>query len=164
MDDSKQSMQSVDSASLPSRLCMHPVLLIMASLKSEFNVSFWSFLIIAVGSFGCIMAGYLALRFPVEKIARLALILSCASCLIAPIIFTYGSAELFLAFLKMFVGKVSGDFVNVFFLVNLQKGIQQITSSNLSAGDTSTVALVDTIENTGNNCDSVLFLELRVIA
>ena len=64
----------------------------------------------------------------------------------------------------MFVRKVAGNFVDVFFLVNLQKGIQEVAATNFTTCDTTGMAFVDTIKDTGNHGDGILFLELGMIA
>lgn len=65
----------------------------------DINTSFGSFLVIAIGTLGCIVAGYLAHYFGDKKIARTALFLSCLCCLIAPLILETSSPLLFFAFL-----------------------------------------------------------------
>jgi MFS family permease len=71
----------------------------------NFNISILSFLIIAIGSLGCILSGYLSNLFGVKKIATTALTLSCVCCILSPVFFFLGSQVLFLTFM-MFWGVV----------------------------------------------------------
>ncbi|MGC1471665.1 MAG: MFS transporter [Psychroserpens sp.] len=64
-----------------------------------------SFLIIAIGGVGCVIAAYISRYFGVKKTATLALALSCLCCIVCPFIFMTTSEILFIAFL-MFWGLV----------------------------------------------------------
>lgn len=60
---------------------------------NEFNneninsISFYSFLIIAIGGIACVIGGYLSQRFGSDRVAFVALLSSCLCCLISPFIF-----------------------------------------------------------------------------
>jgi hypothetical protein len=66
--------------------------------------------------------------------------------------------------IKVFVGEIASDFVNVIFLVNEHKSLQQIASAHLTTRNPSRMTLVDTIEDARNDRDSILFLKFRMIA
>ena len=63
---------------------------------------------------------------------------------------------------KVLVAKVSRNLVDVFFSIDLVEGIQQITSPDLSGSDLARMALVNGIENAGNDSDRILFLKFSV--
>ena len=62
----------------------------------------------------------------------------------------------------MFVGKVSCDFIDVIFLIDLLHGTVQIGMSDLSRRHPSTVIGIDTIINACNDRDGILFLKFSV--
>lgn len=66
--------------------------------------------------------------------------------------------------IKVFVGKVSSDLVDVFLFVDLKKGIDKITTSDLATSDATRMTLVDAIKDASNDGDGVFFLELGMIA
>ncbi|NTS41558.1 MFS transporter [Flavisolibacter sp. BT320] len=63
--------------------------------QTNVNVYWWSFLVIATGSAGCITGGYLSQWWGSKKVAATALLLSGACCAIFPLI---ASLNLFLTF------------------------------------------------------------------
>lgn len=63
------------------------------------GVPLWSFLIIAIGGLGCVISGYLSLKYKTKRIAFASLLLSCFCCLISPIILQSSSLYLVLGFL-----------------------------------------------------------------
>ncbi|NRA50801.1 MAG: MFS transporter, partial [Phaeodactylibacter sp.] len=65
----------------------------------EFNLSLWSFIIIAIGGLGCVVGGYLAQSFGEKRIATTALSISGICCLISPLIFQSSSFILLILFL-----------------------------------------------------------------
>lgn len=73
------------------------------------HISLWSFLIIGIGSLGCIMAGLVAERWGTKRIASLALFFSGICCLIAPLMFLVDSSSLFLVFLLVWGLTVVAD-------------------------------------------------------
>lgn len=70
-----------------------------------FNIPLWSFLIIGVGGFACVLGGYLSQTWGTKRIAFAALLLSSACCLLSPLIFATQSEMLFKGFL-LFWGMV----------------------------------------------------------
>ncbi len=71
----------------------------------EFDISLWSFIIIAVGGLACVIGGYLSLILGTKKTAFGALSLSLICCLLSPFMFLIDSEIAFLTFL-MFWGMV----------------------------------------------------------
>ncbi len=64
-----------------------PIILQSSSTEnSTLNIPLWSFIIIAIGSFGCIIGGHLSSKFGNRRIAITALISSGIYCLILPFI------------------------------------------------------------------------------
>ena len=64
---------------LASYIEMHP--------ETSFDIPLLSFLIIALGSVACVIGGYVSLNKGVKKTATTALLLSCACCLLSPLVF-----------------------------------------------------------------------------
>ncbi len=77
--------------------------------KIDLNISLWSFLIIAMGSIGCAVAGKLSIKRGAKRIAGLALFCSGFCCLISPFIFQLDTLELFLAVLLFWGFMVVAD-------------------------------------------------------
>ncbi len=75
---------------------------------AELNISFWSFIIIASGSIGCIVGGVVSKRTGSAKVAFVQLALSGFCCLISPIMFNT-AAPIFLTFLIIWGIVVMGD-------------------------------------------------------
>ena len=63
------------------------------------NTPTLSFLIIGIGSLGCILSGYISQKKGVKTTAFIALSLSCLCCLISPILFTNNNEFLYIGFL-----------------------------------------------------------------
>ncbi|WP_298425792.1 MFS transporter [uncultured Kordia sp.] len=85
-----------------------PIILSMYTEKhaeTAINVSFLSFIVIGIGSLGCVIGGYLAQRFNVKKIAFISLFLSCICCLLLPFMLFVSSQVFFIIFL-LFWGMV----------------------------------------------------------
>ncbi|MDP5105267.1 MAG: MFS transporter [Polaribacter sp.] len=85
-----------------------PVLLLTyQNLHPEinFNISLFSFIIIASGSISCVLGGYVSQKFGVKKTAFSFLLLSCICCISAPIILQFANKPLFIIFL-LFWGMV----------------------------------------------------------
>lgn len=55
----------------------------------EFNISLWSFYIIAMGGLGCVIGGYASLLFGSRKVASFMLCCSGVCCLLSPLIFNF---------------------------------------------------------------------------
>lgn len=66
---------------------------------TSFNVSFLSFLVIALGGVACAAGGYLSKNFGVKRTAATALLLSGTCCFLSPVFFYFGSSTLMVAFL-----------------------------------------------------------------
>jgi MFS family permease len=71
----------------------------------DFNINWWAFIIIGIGSLGCVFGAYLAEYLGTKKTATLALSLSLFCCGIAPFMFEWASPIFFVLFL-MFWGMV----------------------------------------------------------
>ncbi len=69
------------------------------------NISLWSFLIIGIGSIGCVIGGFISQRIGVKKTAFWALLLSCLCCLFSPFFFYISYETIFLGIL-LFWGMV----------------------------------------------------------
>jgi MFS family permease len=65
----------------------------------DYNISFWSFVIIAIGGLACVTSGYLSIKFKTKRVAFVALLLSSICCLLSPLIFQSSSDILFLSFM-----------------------------------------------------------------
>ena len=79
-----------------------PILLLKyQELHSEivFNIPILSFIIIAAGSFSCVLGGYISQILGVKKTAFSFLLASCLCCIISPFIFNFYNEYLFIAFL-----------------------------------------------------------------
>jgi len=66
---------------------------------ATFNIPLLSFLVIGVGGLACVLGGYVSQMVGTKRVAFMALLLSCACCLISPILFAQESGGLFVAFL-----------------------------------------------------------------
>ena len=77
------------------------ILLTYSKLHPEIslNISLLSFFIIGLGSFACVIGGYLSENFGTKKIAFLSLSLSAFCCLVSPLIFYADSYFLLITFL-----------------------------------------------------------------
>jgi MFS family permease len=73
--------------------------------ETHFNISLFSFIIIAAGSPGCIIAGYLSQSYTAKKIALYALCISGSCCLLSP--FFISQSSFILLFLFMIVWGMS---------------------------------------------------------
>ena len=72
------------------------------------NVSFWSFLIIGIGSVGCGVGGLVSARVGSARVAFFQLAVSGTCCLLSPLFFA-APPSLFLAFLLLWGTAVVGD-------------------------------------------------------
>jgi len=85
-----------------------PALLIKyqeAHIEIIFNVPLLSFTIIAVGSFSCVLGGYISQNFGTKNTAFSFLLLSCLCCLVSPFVFQLANENIFIGFL-LFWGMV----------------------------------------------------------
>lgn len=73
------------------------------------DVSLWSFLIIAMGSLGCILGGYASLKIGSGRVAFLMLLISGLSCLISPFLLQTPLFLLLIGFLLLWGFAVVGD-------------------------------------------------------
>lgn len=77
--------------------------------EKSFDLSFWSFIIIAVGGISCGLGGILSDRFSPKTIAKTALFLSGACCLLSPLLFWQASQITLLVFLVFWGMVVTAD-------------------------------------------------------
>lgn len=76
--------------------------------ETSFNISLWSFLIVAIGSVGCVIGGVISTRLGTKRIAFFTLLASCLCCLASPLFFMTNSI-LFLALLLFWGFMVIAD-------------------------------------------------------
>ncbi|MCH7414678.1 MFS transporter [Belliella sp. R4-6] len=88
-----------------------PLILINFQSNNEIqiNVSFWSFLIIAIGGISCALGGLLSQITPPKKIAVFALATSGICCLLSPIFIGQSSFVLLISFLLTWGFAVTAD-------------------------------------------------------
>ena len=72
------------------------------------NISFWSFLIIGMGSVGCSVGGLVSARVGSARVAFIQLVVSGICCLLSPLFFV-ASPALFLPFMLLWGTAVVGD-------------------------------------------------------
>lgn len=82
-------------AFVPIILAMYKV----SFLESNFDIPFWSFIIIGIGGLSCVLGGYISEFVGVKRTAAIALFLSGLCCIIFPFIFLQPSATILIAFL-----------------------------------------------------------------
>ncbi|HCX22912.1 MAG: MFS transporter [Flammeovirgaceae bacterium] len=73
--------------------------IIIFTYLEGFNVSFWSFAVIGIGTLSCIVGGYLSERFGAKQIAFLALSISAVCCLLSAWVLNSANNQLILIFL-----------------------------------------------------------------
>ena len=73
--------------------------------NATFNIPTASFSIIAIGGLACVLGGYISQKVGVKQVAMSSLALSCLCCLLFPLLFSVGSAIVFIIFL-LFWGMV----------------------------------------------------------
>jgi MFS family permease len=73
------------------------------------NISLLAFAVIAAGAVGCVIGGYLSLRFGSARIAFAQLIASGACCVLSPVVFLTMPPSIFIAFLLFWGVVVVGD-------------------------------------------------------
>jgi len=76
--------------------------------ENSFNVPLWSFLIVAIGSVGCVISGIISTRLGTKRIAFFTLLASCLCCLVSPLFFATNSI-LFIVFLLFWGFMVIAD-------------------------------------------------------
>jgi len=67
--------------------------------ENNFDIPFWSFIIIGIGGLSCVFGGYISEMAGVKPTAATALFLSGLCCIIFPLVFLQTSATLLIAFL-----------------------------------------------------------------
>lgn len=75
---------------------------------ASLNVSFWSFVIIALGMLSCVVGGFLSERIGSASVSFYALLISGTCCLVSPFIFNWDTA-IFLIFLLVWGMSVVAD-------------------------------------------------------
>ncbi|MCC1484518.1 MFS transporter [Winogradskyella sp. E313] len=73
------------------------------------NIPMLSFSVIAIGTIGCILGGYISMQIGVKKTAIFALSISGICCLLSPILLLKGSTGLFILFLIVWGMAVIAD-------------------------------------------------------
>ncbi|GAA5038762.1 membrane protein [Marivirga lumbricoides] len=73
------------------------------------NISLFSFVIIAIGALGCVLAGYLAEKLTARKVAFSALSLSGICCILIPVVFLYAGSTTLTGFLVIWGIAVTAD-------------------------------------------------------
>jgi MFS family permease len=72
------------------------------------NVSFWTFVVIAIGCLGCVAGGHLSLKVGSPSVAFYQLLVSGICCLLSPIVY-HAPVGIFLGFLIIWGIMVIGD-------------------------------------------------------
>lgn len=87
-----------------------PLLLKTYAAKKQMGIpiSLWSFIIIGIGFFSCILGGYISLKTGSKKVARSSLIISGILCICSPLLFQL-SSTLFLSILCLWGMLVISD-------------------------------------------------------
>ncbi len=87
-----------------------PVWLLAYSEGSDINLSvpLWSFTVIAIGFFGCVVGGLISVKIGSAKVAAYQLAVSGLCCLLSPIFF-YADVSIFIVFLLVWGISVVGD-------------------------------------------------------
>jgi MFS family permease len=73
------------------------------------NVSFYSFLIISIGSVACVLSGLFSEKFGVKRLASISLFASAVCCIISPLVLIFGSLEIMLTFMLFWGMSVIAD-------------------------------------------------------
>lgn len=63
------------------------------------DIPFWSFVIIGLGGFSCLLAGFISESIGIKKTATISLSLSAMCCLVSPLVFYANSWQILLIFL-----------------------------------------------------------------
>jgi predicted MFS family arabinose efflux permease len=100
------------------------------SAGAGLDVSTWSFLVIAVGSIGCIAGGLVSLRSGSARVAFAQLATSGTCCIVSPIFF-HAPTPLFLAFMLVWGVTVLGDSPQ-FSALNAQNAPKELVGSALT--------------------------------
>ncbi|WP_235296598.1 MFS transporter [Portibacter marinus] len=73
------------------------------------NISFWSFVLIALGGLGCAISGFLSNIFQPQKLATFALTVSGLICLLTPLLFGISMPMVFLGLMFIWGTTVAAD-------------------------------------------------------
>ena len=65
--------------------------------------------------------------------------------------------------IEMLIAKVPRDLIDVFFVIHLGKGIQQVTPSYLTQGYFPRMALIDTVKYSSHHGNGIFLLKLGMI-
>ena len=76
---------------------------------ADLNISLWSFIIISVGSLGCVISGYFSLKFGTKRTASMALSFSGICCVVSPFAFSFDTQWPFLGFLLFWGVNIIAD-------------------------------------------------------
>lgn len=136
----------------------------------ELSVSFWSFMIIGVGAFSCVIGGYLSKRWGERLIAYSALFMSGCCCLLVPWVFLSAGPYAFIVFLLLWGAFVVAD-SPLFSTLVAHNAIDELKGTALTIvnclGFTITIVSIQLIsylyENTGSMM-VLMFLALGPIA
>jgi predicted MFS family arabinose efflux permease len=107
-----------------------PLILLRFNQTHQLNISLWSFIIIAVGCFSCIVGGMISKKRSSKTVAFYSLLISGLCCLVAPFSFQFSSA-LFIVFLLIWGATVVSDSPQFSTLV-AQSAIQQYKGTALT--------------------------------
>lgn len=99
--------------------------------EAAFNIPLLSFLVIGIGGLACVLGGYLAQTAGTKQVAYIALLLSCACCLVSPLMFATTSESLFIGFL-LFWGMVVIADSPLFSTLVAQNASAEITGTALT--------------------------------
>ena len=77
--------------------------------NNHWNIAGLSFVVIGIGSLGCVLGSYIAQIFGAKRVAFTALLLSCCCCLLSPLVFTSEAAYLWIGFLVFWGIVVTAD-------------------------------------------------------
>ncbi|MES2797218.1 MAG: MFS transporter [Bacteroidota bacterium] len=77
--------------------------------ETHFDISLFSFLIIASGGISCFVSGLLSQYFGVKKVAAISLLVSCLCCVLSPLFLLSNSPFLFITFLFIWGFTVIAD-------------------------------------------------------
>jgi MFS family permease len=97
---------------------------------SDTSIAFWTFLIFASGSLGCVFAGRVSMRYGSSRVARMFLAGSGLACLLSPLIFS-APAWLVLPFFLLWGFLVVGDSAQ-FSTLNAQRAPRNYVGSALT--------------------------------
>lgn len=133
--------------------------------NEKLDISLLTFFVIAIGSFACVMGGYLSQKFKTKTIARTFLVLSGICCLVFPL-FYQSSGVVFSVFLLFWGFVVIGD--SPLFSTLIAKNTNPETKGTAltivnSIGFAITIISIQLINFLGNNFNSIYLYMLLAI-